>query len=190
MGAGDALYRIGARAGPVDTVPFGAFRRQLLQQVKGFDETLLTNEDYEFNVRIRRSGGVVWLDPRIVSGYVARRTLGGLAAQYWRYGFWKCRMLLRYPGTTRWRQALPPLFVGGLLCLAIGSVFWPKAMVGLILAAGIYILAIVGAGIAMAARSQEGWLILGGALALATMHLAWGAGFIWSLLTSPLGSHG
>ena len=47
----------------VDTVPFGAFKRELLALVGFFDETLLTNEDYEFNARIRKSGGRIWLDP-------------------------------------------------------------------------------------------------------------------------------
>ena len=190
LGAGDALYRLGAPAGPVDTVPFGAFRRQLLDQMKGFDETLLTNEDYEFNVRIRRSGGVVWLDPQIMSTYFARDTLSGLAAQYWRYGFWKCRMLLRYPNTIRWRQALPPLFVGAMLCMVLGAIFWVPALRALVLAICIYLVTILGAGIAASLRAREAPMILGSALALATMHLAWGSGFLWSLATRLVESHG
>jgi succinoglycan biosynthesis protein ExoA len=190
FGAGDALYRLGAPAGPVDTVPFGAFRRRLLDQVKGFDETLLTNEDYEFNVRIRRSGGVVWLDPQIESTYFARESLRDLAAQYWRYGFWKCRMLLRYPSTIRWRQALPPLFVWGLLCMAVAALFWMPALSALVLVTCLYLVAMLGAGIAMGVRAREGLLIVGSTLALATMHLAWGSGFLWSLLTSFVEFHG
>jgi hypothetical protein len=190
VGAGDALYRLGAPAGPVDTVPFGAFRRGLLDQIKGFDETLLTNEDYEFNVRIRRSGGVVWLDPQIVSAYFARDSLRGLWAQYWRYGFWKCRMLLRYPSTIRWRQALPPLFVLGMLGMAVGALFWMPALRALVLFTCLYLLAILGAGVGMGARARDGLLILGSTLALAMMHLAWGSGFLWGLLTSLVESHG
>ena len=190
LGAGDALYRLGAPAGPVDTVPFGAFSRRLFDQVQGFDETLLTNEDYEFNVRIRRLGGVVWLDPQIVSTYFARDTLRGLAAQYWRYGFWKCKMLLRYPNTIRWRQALPPLFVGAMLCMALAGIFWPPALTALALAAGTYFVAILGAGIAVGLRARDGLLIPGSTLALATMHLAWGSGFLWSLAKSLVRSDG
>ncbi len=181
LGAGDALYRLGAAAGPVDTVPFGAFRRELLEKVKGFDESLLTNEDYEFNVRIRRSGGVVWLDPLITSTYFARARLSDLARQYWRYGFWKCRMLLRYPGTVKWRQALPPLFVMGGLLLALAAAFWTPARPALVLAASTYLGAILIAGVLIGARGRDGTLIPGSALAFATMHLAWGSGFWWSL---------
>jgi len=58
LGVGDATYRLNAKAGAVDTVPFGSFRRGLIQRIGAFDETLLANEDYEFNTRVREAGGV------------------------------------------------------------------------------------------------------------------------------------
>src|SRR4030043_1565159 len=79
IGAGDARYRIGGTAQEVDTVPFGAFHRELINQIGMFDETLLTNEDYEFNARLRQHGGKVWLDPSVHSIYYARPTLRELA---------------------------------------------------------------------------------------------------------------
>jgi len=97
IAVGDAGYRIGSQAGYVDTVPFGAFRRELIERIGLFDERLLTNEDYEFNTRIRQSGGRIWLDPQIRSVYFARGSLSDLAKQYWRYGYWKAQMLKRYP---------------------------------------------------------------------------------------------
>ena len=124
FGVGDALYRIGGTAQEVDTVPFGAFRRQLVDKIGMFDETLLTNEDYEFNTRVRQSGGKVWMNPSIHSVYFARSTLGELAHQYWRYGYWKAQMLRRYPKTLRWRQVIPPLFVLALICLGLLSFIW------------------------------------------------------------------
>ncbi|CAG1769493.1 partial Poly-beta-1,6-N-acetyl-D-glucosamine synthase, partial [uncultured bacterium] len=123
LGVGDAMYRLNAKAGAVDTVPFGSFRRSLIETIGAFDETLLANEDYEFNTRVRESGGVVWLDPEISSIYFSRSTLGKLAAQYWRYGFWKFRMLQRYPHTLRWRQALPPAFILILVLLIVLSLW-------------------------------------------------------------------
>ena len=56
LGVGDALYRHASKASQVDTVPFGAFKRELLALIGFFDESLLTNEDYEFNTRIRQVG--------------------------------------------------------------------------------------------------------------------------------------
>lgn len=190
LGAGDASYRLGGLARAVDTVPFGAFRRTLIDRIGGFDETLLTNEDYEFNVRIRRAGGIVWLDPRIRSTYVARSTLTALAKQYWRYGFWKLRMLIRYPGTLRLRQAVPALFVLGTVGLAVAALFLAPARMLLGIELSLYLVALLAGGIDVAIRDGDAGLIPGTMLAFATMHMAWGSGFWWSLISRPLGIHG
>ena len=185
LGVGDALYRLNAKEGAVDTVPFGSFRLDLVQKIGGFDETLLTNEDYEFNTRVRQNGGIVWLDPQIRSIYIARASLFELAKQYWRYGFWKFKMLRRYPHTLRWRQALPPLFVVSLMVLILLSFFIP--LVGLVLLFEIifYLLALTAAGIELSIRQRKPLLAPGLALAIATMHISWGSGFLWSLVSSP-----
>ena len=183
LGVGDAMYRLAPKAGPVDTVPFGAFRRELIEKIGGFDETLLTNEDYEFNTRLRQSGGVVWIDPQIRSTYFARPTLGALAVQYWRYGFWKLKMLRRYPDTIRWRQALPPVFVASLVGLLILSFFFPLIKLILILEILCYFAALTIAGLQLALRQRKPLLVLGLPLAVMAMHLSWGSGFLWSIVS-------
>ncbi len=190
LGVGDAMYRLGAVEGPVDTVPFGAFRRSLFEQMGGFDESLLTNEDYEFNARVRRAGGIIWLDPAICSTYIARSSLPALARQYWRYGYWKFRMLQRHPGSLRWRQALPPLFVLSLISLGLISIVLPPAGLLLLAEAAGYLVILAAAGLQAAIRSHIGLLSLSLPLAIATMHLSWGSGFLWSLLSRPFRSHG
>jgi len=127
LAVGDARYRYTTQSGLVDTVPFGAYKRSLVERVGPYDEHLLTNEDYEFFTRVRQDGGKIWLDPAIRTVYFARSSLGQLARQYGRYGYWKQRMLRRYPGTLRWRQALPPLFLLSLIVLLLLSPFssWP-----------------------------------------------------------------
>lgn len=180
LGAGDALYRVGAQAGAVDTVPFGSFRRELVDRIGMFDESLLANEDYEFNARVREAGGTVWLDPLIRSVYFSRSTLAALAAQYWRYGFWKFRMLRRYPRTLRWRQALPPAFALSAIVLVVLSLFTGVARFLLALQFLSYLSALGLAGLKLAAQTRKAHLAWGLPLAVATMHLAWGAGFLWS----------
>ncbi len=190
LGAGDAMYRLKANAGAVDTVPFGAFRRELIQKIGGFDEALLANEDYEFNTRIRKSGGTVWLDPQIRSTYFARASLVELAKQYWRYGFWKFKMLRRYPGTLRWRQALPPLFVASLIFLVVFSLFYVLARWILFFEIIIYLFTLMAAGIYLFLRQRRPLLVPGLMLAIITMHLSWGSGFLWSLVSAPFTNHG
>ncbi len=190
LGVGDALYRHAKQAAEVDTVPFGSFRRELIERVGLFDETLLTNEDYEFNARVRKAGGRIWLDPSIRSIYFARKTLLELMRQYWRYGFWKWRMLRRYPNTLRWRQALPPLLVLSLLGLAVLSVFFPFVKLFLIAELILYFSVFVLAGIHAAVRHRKPYLIVGLALAIPVMHLTWGSGLLWSMLTMRGQAHG
>jgi glycosyltransferase involved in cell wall biosynthesis len=186
LGVGDALYRFTTRAGQVDTVPFGAYARALIDQVGFYDETLLVNEDYEFNTRVRQSGGKVWLDPAIHSVYFARSDLAALSRQYFRYGFWKFRMLRRYPGTLRWRQALPPIFLLNLVLLAVLAIFLPLAGLGLALELGLYALILLAAGIQQASKRKDRGLVAGIPLAIATMHLSWGWGFLVSVVKSGL----
>jgi len=182
LGVGDALYRHAREAASVDTVPFGAWRRVLLDKVGGYDESLLTNEDYEFNTRIRQSGGKIWLDPSIRSIYFARSTFDALARQYFRYGFWKFKMLRRYPGTLRWRQALPPVFVTSLIGCTILALVWPlfKWLLALELLAYFGILGLVA--LQLGFKRKEFFLVFGLPLAIAVMHIAWGSGFLWSIL--------
>lgn len=189
IGAGGAYYRFGTMARIVDTVPFGAFHRDFLTAIRHpgpssagpYDETLLTNEDYELNVRIRLKGGHVWFDPQIRSIYFARPTLRSLAAQYWRYGKWKCRMLRHHPRSIRWRQILPPAFV---LSLAVLGLLAPMSMIArwaLILEAMTYLLVLAGTGVHLAIAKKKVSMLAGVPLALASMHLAWGCGFLFSV---------
>ncbi len=180
LGVGDARYRIGSEPGEVETVAFGAFRSELIDKIGLFDENLLANEDYEFNVRICKAGGKIWLDPAIQANYIARSTLRELSFQYWRYGYWKLRMLLRYPETFRWRQT-SGLFVLSWLVLGIFSIWFPAARWLLVVEAVIYSGALILAGIGSGIDKKSLLLGLGVPLAIATMHFSWGSGFLWSL---------
>ncbi|RJP51471.1 MAG: glycosyltransferase family 2 protein [Anaerolineaceae bacterium] len=189
LGAGDAAYRLRPEAGAVDTVPFGAYRKSLIEEVGAFDESLLSNEDYEFNVRVRRAGKIVWLDPRIRSVYYARSDFGALVKQYWRYGFWKARMLRRYPETLRWRQFLPPVFVASVIFLLAFS-FWLPARILLAVELSAYLFVLLAAGIHQAAKRGQPALVFSFPVAVAAIHFSWGAGLLYSLFASLGSSNG
>jgi len=179
LGAGDAGYRISAKSGFVDTVPFGAFKKADFVRLGGFDEDLLSNEDYDFNTRLRRNGGKVWLDTSIRSKYYARKNLAELGKQYWRYGFWKNRMLRKFPNSLRWRQAIPPLFVLTMIILGISSIFAPFARIILGTGVGLYLLALFTSSIIESVIKKDGCYLLM-AIAFATIHFCWGGGFLYS----------
>ncbi len=184
LGVGDARYRYTRHAGEVDTVPFGAFYRATWERLGGFDESLLTNEDYEFNTRIRQSGGKVYLDPDIRCTYFARSSLASLAKQYWRYGYWKWRMLRRYPQSLRWRQALPPVFVLGMTGLGLLALFFDWARVLFGLAVSGYALILAASALPAVLKRRDPLLLIGIPLAITTMHVCWGSAFLFSVVRS------
>jgi glycosyltransferase involved in cell wall biosynthesis len=187
LGVGDALYRHAKKAAYVETVPFGAFRRELWERIGKYDETLLTNEDYEFNVRILNAGGRIWLNPEIRSIYFSRSTIVELIKQYWRYGFWKFRMLKRYPKTVRWRQALPPLLVLTLM-IDLLLAWIPLFALLLFLELLLYSVTLIVIGFKEALRTRKASFSIGIPLSIASMHLSWGSGFLWSAVAGARSS--
>jgi succinoglycan biosynthesis protein ExoA len=181
LGVGDALYRHAKQAAYVETVPFGSFRRELWDRIGKFDESLLTNEDYEFNARIIKSGGRIWLSPEIRSVYYSRSAIWDLVKQYWRYGLWKYQMLRRYPRTLRWRQALPPLFVLSLIA-GILLLWIPLISAALILEILLYSVLLLSVGFLEALRLRVWSMFFGIPLSIASMQLSWGSGFLWSMV--------
>jgi len=190
LGHGGAGYRSGAVIGPVDTVYLGTFRRDALAHVGGFDESFLTNQDAELNERIRRAGGEVRLDPALHVGYLPRSDLRALARQFRNYGRGRARTARRHRGSLRLRQLAAPLLVLGLGLSALLALATPLVPAGAgwgawtvvpmaAAASGYGALLAVGARSAAAGRSVRTVEV---ALALATMHLAWGVGFLGALL--------
>jgi succinoglycan biosynthesis protein ExoA len=171
---GDARYRLGGAAGPVDTVYLGVFDRTWLERVGGFDPRFHRNQDYELNWRIREAGGVVWFDPALRVSYRPRSGIGALARQYFEYGQWKRRMLALHPGSLRLRQTAAPLLVVGLagsLTLAIS-----RPLLGSVLPAA-YLLALLVTAAGETRRRRDPAAVLT-VVAIPVMHLSWGVGFL------------
>lgn len=169
LGTGGASYRVGGEPGPVDTVYLGVFDRVAGDAVGWFDESLIRNQDYELNIRLRLAGGVVWFDPELSVGYRPRGTWRALAKQYYEYGFWKAQVIRRYPQSLRLRQALLPttmVAVGAITLLGLRS---PRLLV----VPGGY-LAALAASAGKTGRRRR-------CTTLATIHLAWTVGLVHGL---------
>ena len=184
LGAGGARYRTGGPEGPVDTVWLGVFRRGALEAAGGFDGTLERNQDYELNWRIRRAGGTVWFTPALHAEYRPRSGFGSLARQYRDWGRWKWVVLRRHPASARWRHLAAPLLVLALAACAVAGVATASPLALVPPLAWVLALA-AGAAVAGLRRRDAAALLL--APVLATMHLAWGAGFWGSLLWGRAG---
>ena len=173
FGVGGAKFHSGGTEGPVDTVYLGVFRRDALEQVGLFDETLIRNQDYELNIRLRKAGGIVWFDPQLHVTYRPRPTLRALARQYAEYGAWKRHVLTLHPGSLKPRQAIPPLALVAIVASLITSIWFPITLV----VPALYVAAIVGVAISTGRRHGLGTIARLVAI-FPTIHMSWAAGFL------------
>jgi succinoglycan biosynthesis protein ExoA len=192
LGHGGAAYRSRVPEGghaasdvdpqPVDTVYLGAYRREALLRAGGFDEGFLTNQDAELNERLRRAGGTVLLDPSLAVGYLPRDSIAALARQFYAYGRGRRATARRHPGSLRARQLAAPVLVAALVGsasvaiagVALGVRPWPLVPLALTVA-GYGSLVLTGTLLAGPAARRRRPSV---ALALVTMHLSWGSGFL------------
>ena len=174
LGVGASRFHTGGEAGEVDTVYLGAFRREALVAIGGFDERFTRAQDWELNFRLRENGGVIYFDPRLHVTYRPRSSLSALAKQYFEYGRWRRVVSRRHSGTINYRYLAPPFALLGfsaslVLGIALSSIFFIPALV--------YLLFVVLASLKISTSIGEYLLLL---LVIPTMHFAWGAGFISS----------
>jgi glycosyltransferase involved in cell wall biosynthesis len=175
LGVGASRFHTGGGAGEVDTVYLGAFRKEALLAVGGFDERFTRAQDWELNFRLRQAGGVVYFDPRLIVTYRPRSTVKALAKQYFEYGRWRRVVSRRHQGTINYRYLAPPFtVVATTLSLLLG---WLVSSL-LFIPALVYAVFIL---IASAVIGKSMGEILCLPTILLTMHISWGLGF----LTSP-----
>jgi glycosyltransferase involved in cell wall biosynthesis len=173
LGVGASRFHTGGEAGIVDTVYLGAFRREALVAIGGFDERFTRAQDWELNFRLRENGGVVYFDPRLHVTYRPRSTVQALAKQYFEYGRWRRVVSRRHSGTINYRYLAPPFALVGFTLSLIAGFFLPI----LFIPAAIYLLFVLAASVRIASSIGEYFLLL---TVIPTMHFAWGAGFISS----------
>lgn len=174
LGVGASRFHTGGKAGEVDTVYLGAFRRDAINAVGGFDERYTRAQDWELNHRLRKSGGKIYFDPRLQVTYRPRPNLGKLAKQYFQYGRWRRVVSRSHPGTVNLRYLAPPFaLVGTLTSLLMGLLIHPIFY----LPAAIYGAFILISALFIAKSPREFISLLA---IIPTMHFAWGAGFLTS----------
>lgn len=180
FGVGDALFRYSQQEQYVDTLAFGAYRREVFDRVGLFDEELVGNEDDEFNYRLRSHGGKLFLTPAIKSFYYGRTSLRAVCTQYFRYGFGKVRVAHKHPTLVRFRHLIPALFVASLMVTALLGLVRP--LFALLFA--LIVLSYLSLSLLFSLRmaSDKGWRYLPFLpLTFACLHLAYGTGFLLGL---------
>jgi cellulose synthase/poly-beta-1,6-N-acetylglucosamine synthase-like glycosyltransferase len=181
FGVGGVGFRTNCeRACEVDTVAFGAYWRSVIEECGPIDEEMVRNQDDEFNYRLRQFGYKILLSPRIRCRYYGRNSIKSLALQYFRYGYWKIRVMQKHPKQMRPRQFVPGLFVAVLLVSLAASPFSGNAQILLASTASFYTAANLFASLIVGSKQDIKLLPLL-PVVFAVLHLSYGCGFITGL---------
>jgi succinoglycan biosynthesis protein ExoA len=181
VGTGGSRHRAGTKSGFVDHGHNAAFKAAMYHRLDGYDETFSHNEDAEYDCRLRKAGGRIYLDTDIRIAYHPRGTFGTLWRQYFNYGRGRARTVLRHPDSLRLRQAAVPghavLFVASLIATPITWLgwIWPA----------VYVLLLAATALAIAVKRRSVCGLLAGPAA-AVMHFAWALGFLGTFVRSGL----
>lgn len=190
IGLGGGAYHGGTQAGSAESAYLGVIRRDVLDEVGGFDESIRRGEDWELNLRIRRAGYRVWFDPALAVTYWPRESWLRLAQQFRATGAWRGELVRRFGRRNSARFFAPPALVVAIaLSVVVGALQathvlhgWASLIACLLyvpVAAYVVLVLIVSIG----RGGGEGWRDkLWTAAVLPTMHLSWGLGFIGGVL--------
>jgi len=204
IGLGGGAYHGGTQEGEAESAYLGVMRRDVLEEVGMFDESIRRGEDWELNLRIRRAGYRVWFDPALAVTYWPRESWTRLGRQFSATGRWRGELVRRYGRGNSVRFFAPPALV---LMLALSVVVGVLQLTGVLtgwwaIAASVVYLPVIAYAllvivVALGRGGGTGWRDKLWTLAvLPTMHLSWGTGFLIGVLrgahdtvdTSRLGS--
>jgi succinoglycan biosynthesis protein ExoA len=176
FGVGGSVYHHGVAEQEVDHIPFGAYPTALVRQLGGWDERLVTNQDFEFDYRLRSTGAPLLFDPRLRIDWQSKETVRDLYLQYRRYGRGKVDVVRLHPKSLRPRHLLPPLLVPYLALAALIGVRRPRLAAAMVApyAAGLAV-ASVQTGRALDDPRARRFV----PAAFLAMHVGWGVG-VWS----------
>ena len=184
FGLGGGVFHHGETEQSADSAYLGVFRREVLDEVGGYDETIWRAEDWELNSRIRQAGYLVLFTPSLRVTYWPRTGLAALSRQMYATGVWRGH-LTRRNGSAPLRYLPAPIVALIFAASLVGAL---SRALGLLGARGSRLanLANAGAGAYLAGIAAVGVAKLGGdkpvdrllnIAVLAVIHLSWGTGF-------------
>ncbi|MFK5598211.1 glycosyltransferase family 2 protein [Methylobacterium sp. HMF5984] len=177
-GTGGSRHRMGTSSGYVDHGHHAAIRRTKFLELGGYDESFAANEDAEFDYRLKKSGGKIWLAADIVIQYYPRSTIKSLAFQYFRYGWGRGQNIIKHKQKLRLRQMLPPLLVTYTIAVLLIIYFLPASLINVLLVPfALYLLVIITSAI-NSVRQTRGACGVAAIYILPAMHFSWGIGFV------------
>src|SRR5262249_51541818 len=110
FGVGDSRFRTSTKAGYVETVPFGAYKREIIERVGLFNERLNRNQDNDLSARVRAAGGRIYLTPELLVDYHPSDSITELLQKAYKNSQWHFLTIQQTPGSMRIRHFVPLVF--------------------------------------------------------------------------------
>ena len=126
FGVGNSTFRTGSKELKwVDTVFGGCYRREVFNRIGFFNEKLLSSQDIDFNIRLRKSGGKILFVPTIVTDYYTRSDLISFIRNNFRNGVWAILPFKYTKQLLKLRHLVPMFFVSGIITIVTLSIVFP-----------------------------------------------------------------
>jgi succinoglycan biosynthesis protein ExoA len=177
IGAGNASYQTVRNSGWVDTVFCGCWRKADYHKIGGFDENWPVNQDAEFNIRLRKHIGKLYLSKEISCEYYVRESIPLLIEQYWRYGWWRAKTTLHHPAQVKARQLIPALFVFSFLLSILATSY---SIVPFTALATVYIATLIVCTLLSPTKSWKVKLMI--PVIAPIIHFSWGTAYLAGLI--------
>lgn len=173
LGSGGAPHRGGTESKYVEHGHHAGYDIDVYRRIGGYDANFSHNEDAEYDARVAKAGGQIYLNGDIRIIYIPRGNVFSLARQYFNYGKGRARTVTKHSMTLRLRQTIPMLVLLACIIGIVGGFFFsPLFLLPLGYAA---ILAL--ASLWMTVKHRSGCGLFAG-LAAGIMHMSWACGYI------------
>lgn len=175
FGVGDSPFRVGCQEGYVETVPFGAFRREVFDRVGMYNERLVRNQDNDLNARIRASGGRIYQTPALRTKYHPVASFQKLLKVTFKTSQWHLFSVSENGRSMSLRHLVPASFVLGIVGLIAASIANRFALVTLgAIATAYFLLGLYFA--VLRSRNDGPGVVLALPFACFLFHLSYGLG--------------
>ena len=180
FGVGNSKFRTSRVQGFVDTVPFGAYRRDVFDRVGMYNERLVRNQDIDLNARIRKSGGKIYLTPDLTTRYHPVKTFWGLLKYVYKTNRWHLFTIRENKEAMGLRHVAPAVFLLWLTALLTASFISSYARLFLGVTLCLYLLIGFYFSLRSTVRRDLG-LAIAFPFAALCFHVAYGVGILFGL---------
>ncbi len=162
----------------VDPTSSGAsYKKEVFEELGGFDERFDACEDVDFNYRAAESGYKSFTSMKLAVFYYPRNSLSTLFSQMVRYGIGRFRMARKHPRSLSLGTIIPTLITIAIPLLILIAIFFKPLLYPSLIILGLYAAGIIFSSLIIALKNGLAYLpVL--LLIFPTIHFGMGYGFL------------